>query len=154
MVRFKSLLWIAPVSFVLAGLAGAEDQQKARFFYVQEENIGFYAVEDLPGLGYAVLAGDPSKEGVYVIRMRLPGNQLFPPHFHDEDRHITVLSGSWYFGAGDTGKCGDALEMKRGAYVIHPKGAIHFEGTCSSRGAEIQVTGRGPVRTSWLQDIR
>ena len=75
MVRFKSLLWIAPVSFVLAGLAGAEDQQKARFFYVQEENIGFYAVEDLPGLGYAVLAGDHSKERDYDIRMRLPGNQ-------------------------------------------------------------------------------
>ncbi|MEO0616573.1 MAG: cupin domain-containing protein [Pseudomonadota bacterium] len=153
-MRFKSLLWIAPVSLVLASLAGAEDPELARFFYVQEENIGFYAVEDIPGLGYAVLAGDPSMDGVYVIRMRIPANRLFPPHFHDEDRHITVLSGSWYFGTGESGKCSQALEMKRGAYVIHPKGAVHYEGTCTNRGAEIQVTGRGPVRTSWLQDLR
>lgn len=153
MVRRKSGLILALTGLLLGGFALAADETIARFFFVQEEDIGFYAVEDMPGLGYAVLAGDPAKEGVYVVRMRIPANRMFPPHFHNQDRHITVLSGTWYFGAGDSGRCGDAMPMARGAYVIHPRGAIHYEGTCGNRGAEIQITGRGPIKTSWLEDL-
>lgn len=126
--------------------------EAARFFHIESKDVGFYAVEDAPGLGYAVLHGDPGWEGDYVIRLRIPPGQLFPPHFHDQDRHITVLYGEWAYGIGESGECSDAIRLTEGAYVRHPKGAVHFEGTCGERSAEIQITGVGPVNTSWVQD--
>ena len=43
----------------------------------------------------AVLFGDPSKPGPYVVRIKwLPGN-MSRPHFHPNDRFFVVLSGTW-----------------------------------------------------------
>src|SRR6266436_3234822 len=49
----------------------------------------------------AVLFGDPSKPGPYVVRLRwLPGN-MSRPHFHPNDRFFVVLSGTWWMGTGE-----------------------------------------------------
>ena len=48
----------------------------------------------------AVLVGDPSKEGFYVVLTKwLPHNNS-RPHFHPNDRFITVISGTWWVGTG------------------------------------------------------
>ena len=48
----------------------------------------------------AVLFGDPSKPGPYVVRLKwLPGN-MSRPHFHPNDRFFVVLSGTWWMGTG------------------------------------------------------
>src|SRR5437016_13845058 len=50
----------------------------------------------------AVLFGDPSKPGPYVVRVRwFPGN-MSRPHFHPNDRFFAVLSGTWWMGTGET----------------------------------------------------
>jgi quercetin dioxygenase-like cupin family protein len=42
----------------------------------------------------AILAGDPSKPGLYVVMVKwLPGG-MSRPHFHPNDRFITVLKGT------------------------------------------------------------
>ena len=42
----------------------------------------------------AVLFGDPSKPGPYVVRVKwFPGN-MSRPHFHPNDRFITVYKGT------------------------------------------------------------
>jgi hypothetical protein len=44
----------------------------------------------------AVLFGDPSKPGPYVVRLKwLPGN-MSRPHFHPNDRFFIVISGTWW----------------------------------------------------------
>ena len=48
----------------------------------------------------AVLFGDPTKPGPYVIRIRwFPGN-MSRPHFHSTDRFFIVLEGTWWLGTG------------------------------------------------------
>jgi hypothetical protein len=48
----------------------------------------------------AILAGDPSKPGIYVVMVKwLPGG-MSRPHFHPNDRFITVLRGTWWVGTG------------------------------------------------------
>ena len=48
----------------------------------------------------AVLFGDPTKPGPYVIRIRwLPGN-MSRPHSHSTDRFFIVLEGTWWLGTG------------------------------------------------------
>jgi hypothetical protein len=49
----------------------------------------------------AVLFGDPSKPGPYVVRLKwLPGN-MSRPHFHPNDRFFVVLSGTWWVGTAE-----------------------------------------------------
>src|ERR1051325_8385898 len=44
------------------------------------------------GARFAVIQGDPSKSGVYTIRLRFPDNFRFPSHFHPTDEHLTRLA--------------------------------------------------------------
>ncbi len=53
------------------------------------------------GVETAVLYGDPSKAGLYVVRLKLPAGAKVMPHIHPgEARTMTVLSGTLYFGFG------------------------------------------------------
>ena len=54
-----------------------------------------------PQARFAVLVGNPSVAGPYVVRVRLPGGTKMMPHMHKEDRIYTVISGVFYIGRGD-----------------------------------------------------
>lgn len=95
------------------------------------------------GIEVAVLHGDPSKAGIYVIRIKWPPGIMSRPHKHPEDRHAIVLSGTWYTGTGEDFRPETAIPMKAGGYMMHPAGAIHWDGT-RDEGAIIQITGYGP----------
>jgi len=95
------------------------------------------------GVQVAILHGDPSKPGIYVIRIKWPPGIMSRPHKHPEDRHVVVLSGTWYTGTGEDFKPEHAIPMMAGGYMMHPAGAIHWDGT-REESAVIQVTGYGP----------
>ena len=53
------------------------------------------------GVETAVLYGDPSKPGLYVVRLKLPAGARVMPHIHPgEASTMTVFSGTLYFGFG------------------------------------------------------
>src|SRR5271165_7186043 len=54
-----------------------------------------------PSVRLAVIVGDPSKPGPYVIRVKAPSGVRLMPHRHPEDRIYTVMSGVFYIGLGD-----------------------------------------------------
>ena len=56
---------------------------------------------NLPGVNTKVLAGDPSKTGLYTIILSVPANTTIAAHSHRDDRMATVVSGTWRFGYGD-----------------------------------------------------
>jgi hypothetical protein len=92
----------------------------------------------------AVLFGDPSKPGPYVIRIKwLPGN-FSRPHFHNSDRFFVVISGTWWVGTGDKFDPDNTVPAPAGSYVIHKAGGVHYDGAKDGE-AIIQVTGIGPV---------
>ena len=95
----------------------------------------------------AVLYGDPSKPGPYVVRIKwLPGN-MSRPHFHPNDRFFVVLSGTWWMGTGETFDPERTVPVPAGSYVIHYANKIHFDG---AKGEEtvIQVWGMGPATST------
>src|SRR5687767_7634504 len=51
-----------------------------------------------PGAEAAVLFGDPGKEGLFALRLKLPAGYSVPPHTHPVDEAVTVISGT--FGLG------------------------------------------------------
>src|SRR5215813_14356045 len=61
------------------------------------------APPNLPkGAKLAVLYGDPSKDGLFIIAAKLPANYKIAPHTHPTDENVTVVSGSFAIGMGDT----------------------------------------------------
>jgi quercetin dioxygenase-like cupin family protein len=46
------------------------------------------------GAKFAVIAGDPGKPGIYVVRLKMPAGYKIAPHWHPTDEHVTVVSGT------------------------------------------------------------
>jgi mannose-6-phosphate isomerase-like protein (cupin superfamily) len=92
----------------------------------------------------AVLFGDPTKPGPYVIQLRwFPGN-MSRPHFHTNDRFFVVLSGTWWLGTGTKFDPDSTVPVKPGTFVFHKGGEIHYDGA-KDEEALIQVWGIGPL---------
>ena len=95
----------------------------------------------------AVLFGDPSKPGPYVVRVRwFPGN-MSRPHFHPNDRFFAVLSGTWWMGTGETFDPASTVPAPAGSYVIHYGGKVHYDGA-KDEETIIQVWGMGPATST------
>ena len=95
----------------------------------------------------AVLFGDPSKPGPYVVRIKwLPGN-MSRPHFHPNDRFFVVISGTWWVGTGEKYDPGNTVPVPAGSYVIHHAGKIHYDGA-KNEETVIQVSGIGPATST------
>lgn len=94
-----------------------------------------------------VVFGDPSKPGMYVIRNRFAPGQTSRPHFHDQERFVTVIKGTWWTGEGDVFKADTMIPIKPGGFMYHPAGFHHYDG---SKGEEVivQIMGMGPVKTT------
>lgn len=95
-----------------------------------------------------VLQGDPDTPGKpFVIRIReLPGG-IVPPHSHPVDEHITVVSGTWYFGLGDSFDREALKPLPTGSYAFAPKGSSMFG--YAPDGATVQIHGVGPFHIRW-----
>src|SRR5881628_3798424 len=83
----------------------------------------------------AVLFGDPSKPGPYVVRVKwLPGN-MSRPHFHPNDRFFETFDPS------------STVPAPAGSYVIHYGGKVHYDGA-KDEATIIQVWGMGPATST------
>src|SRR5947209_17309240 len=93
----------------------------------------------------AVIAGDPSKPGLYVVLTKwLAGNHFSRPHFHPNDRFITVIKGTWWVGSGPNFDPADAtVPLPAGSVVTHYGKQVHYDGA-SDEDAVLGLVGRGP----------
>ena len=86
------------------------------------------------------------------MRIReLPGT-IVPPHQHPVDEHITVVSGTWYFGVGQRFDSTALRELRAGAYAFAPAGTMMFG--YSPDGAIVQVHGIGPFHIHWRDGVK
>ena len=101
------------------------------------------------GVKVAVIYGDPSKPGQYVIRAHFPPGVMSSPHFHGEERHVTVIQGTWYAGKDESWDPAATEALKAGSYMYHPAGGVHYDGA-GEDGAIVQIIGMGPSKTTFL----
>jgi hypothetical protein len=94
----------------------------------------------------AVLAGDPEKEGFYLLRAKFPPSVMSSPHYHSSDRHVTVISGTWYTGTGSTFDRDNTVALGPGSYMMHPAGGIHYDGAKETE-VIVEIKGIGPATT-------
>lgn len=98
----------------------------------------------------AVLYGNPSKPGFYVMRMKLPANWMFPVHSHPTQENVTVISGTLYAGIGKRVDKAKAMTFPAGSFVAMPAGVLHYAFT-KSGPVIIQIDGQGPSRNDMLK---
>jgi quercetin dioxygenase-like cupin family protein len=99
------------------------------------------------GAETAVLVGDPSKPGLYIVLQKwLPHNNSHP-HFHPNDRYITVLAGTWWVNTGPKYDPAGFKPVPAGSFVVHTAKEIHYDG---ARDEEclLQIVGMGPATST------
>jgi quercetin dioxygenase-like cupin family protein len=94
------------------------------------------------GARLAVLDGDPSKAGPYTMRLEMPAGYRIPPHFHKVDEHVTVISGAFQVGMGDTFDEDKLTTLPPGTFGVIPPGMRHF--ARADKATVVQLHGMGP----------
>src|SRR5881296_990906 len=92
----------------------------------------------------AVLLGDPSKPGLYVILQKWLPHHNSRPHFHPNDRYVTVLSGTWWVNTGPKYDPAGFKPVPAGSFVIHYAKEKHYDGA-KDEPCVLQIVGMGPA---------
>jgi quercetin dioxygenase-like cupin family protein len=94
------------------------------------------------GAKFAVLSGDPTKAGLFVMRLKFPADYKIMPHLHPADEHVTVLSGALFVSRGDAFDPQKAKELPEGSYAMLPGGSNHF--AFAKTETTLQLNSIGP----------
>lgn len=131
----------------MTALAGAAPAPPPTFRTVPVDAVQWRLLPDSHGVESALIAGNPSQPGTYVIRVKFPPHVMDRPHQHSRDRHVTVLQGRWYAGTGTDFAPDKAGALPAGSYMYHPAGGIHWDGSNTDDTVIVQIIGEGPVAT-------
>jgi quercetin dioxygenase-like cupin family protein len=95
-----------------------------------------------PGAEAVVLYGDPTREGLFAMRLKVPDGYRVPPHTHPQPEVVTVISGTFRLGMGETADASKAQALPAGSFFALSPGMAHyafFEGETVT-----QITTNGP----------
>jgi len=93
------------------------------------------------GAQLAVLEGDPSKDGPFVFRVKVPDGYRIPPHTHPKMERVTVIQGTFNIGMGEKFDQHKTDAMPAGSYGFWEPGMKHFVWTKGETIAQFHGTG-------------
>jgi len=94
------------------------------------------------GAEITVLSGDPSKDGPFVLRLKMPSGYKVPAHSHPTTENVTVVSGNFHIGMGDKLDEKNAIELMAGGFGEAPAKMNHYG--WASTPTVVQTQGQGP----------
>ncbi len=98
----------------------------------------------------AVLVGEPTKQGPYVIRVKVPHDVKLMPHRHPEDRIYTVISGTFFIGLGATFDAEELVAYPPGTVIVLSGHTAHFHWAKSGEYVT-QVSAIGPLGLEYVR---
>ncbi len=101
-------------------------------------------VDDPIGAKTAILEGDPTKPGLYIMLVKWTPHHMSHPHWHPNARYITVISGTWWVGTGAKFDAEKTMPVPAGSYVTHFAKQIHYDGAKETE-AVLEIVGEGPA---------
>ena len=136
-------------SVMIFGIALAADLNPAAIAYTLPDEIEWKQTS--PGSQQAILVGDPSKPGLYVVMNKwLAGNNMSRPHFHPNDRFIQVLKGTWWMGTGTTFDPASTVPVPAGTFVTHFAKQVHYDGS-KDEECVLLIVGEGPATSTRVE---
>jgi quercetin dioxygenase-like cupin family protein len=97
-----------------------------------------------PPARLAVLVGEPTQAGPYVVRVKVPADVRLMSHRHPEDRIYTVMLGVFYIGLGDQFDADKLKAYPPGSVIVLPGDTWHFHWAKAGEYVT-QVTAIGPL---------
>lgn len=134
----------------IQGIVGTHQPGQAVFKAILSEDIDWKPFAAFPApVRLAVIVGEPSEPGPYVIRVRVPHGVKMMPHKHPEDRIYTVMSGVFYIGLGDQFDADKLDAYPPGSVIVLPGNTSHFHWAKSSEYIS-QITAIGPLGIEYV----
>jgi len=105
-------------------------------------------VEAEQGSATSVVAGDPDKPGAfYAVLTKWHAGHSSRPHYHQNDRYIQVLSGTWWVGTGAKYDPEHTTPVPTGSFVTHYGKQIHYDGA-KQGDTVLLIMGQGPAKST------
>jgi hypothetical protein len=154
----KSFWLLAGIVLSAVAAANAQPAHTAHETKGAPADMGFYSISatvwkdgpaSLPaGAKMAILEGDPSKDGPFVMRLMLPDGFKVQPHWHPKVERVTVLQGTFNLGMGEKFDKSATREMVAGTFGFWAAGMRHF---AWAKGETIlQLHGIGPWTINYV----
>lgn len=138
MIRTRTHLALLALLACGTGLATGDEVR-----IVAADQLDYRPDATVPGVGIAVVAGDPGA-GPYTIRVRFAPGASAPPHRHPDARTVTVLDGTYWFAQGVVFDDTRLQGYEAGTVLIVPAGVPHFSAARDSETV-VQESGSGPT---------
>ena len=114
-------------ALALVAVSSPSADEPAGWLLREPDAIEWKPAETLPpGAMVAVMEGDPTKEGFFSMRLKMPDGYQVPAHWHAKQERVTVLSGILNLGHGDTFDPKATKALGAGTYSSMEPGMRHF----------------------------
>lgn len=149
-MKARSFVFLAGAVLVSTALVRAQSPAGSEHVSVTPKDVVWGPAPPVfrPGAQGAVITGDPSQPGPYVVRMKAPAGYTIMPHWHPTNENVTVLSGTVAMGMGDTVDTKTAKVLTPGSFMLVPAESHHF--MVARTEAIIQVHGVGPFSITYV----
>jgi quercetin dioxygenase-like cupin family protein len=146
--RYPLSLAAAAAVAVLVAPAEAPAQDAHKIVPVQEINWSAGPPSIPPGAQAAVLYGDPGKEGLFSLRLKLPKDYQIPPHTHPKPEIVTVICGTFRLGMGEKSDKSKGQALPAGSFFALPPDMAHF--AYADEDTVIQLNSTGPWSLTYV----
>jgi quercetin dioxygenase-like cupin family protein len=102
----------------------------------------------LPGMEQVNLIGDPLKAGPYTLRLKFPKGFKVAPHTHPDAREVTIISGVFATGYGETFDASKLKLLPAGSFYTEPANVPHYIEI--KEDVVLQVSGTGPSGRKYI----
>ena len=125
--------------FAAASLAAAQHEGHR---IVRPESLTWQDVPSLPpGAKIALIEGRMNEAGPVTARVKLPPDYRIPPHYHQGQERVTVISGTVHIGMGERFDAAKTTAMPAGTVLLMPAGMRHFAMTREETIFQLNVIG-------------
>jgi hypothetical protein len=102
-----------------------------------------------PGAQLAVLEGDPTAStGDFTIRLKMPDGYRIAPHWHPKRENVTIVSGTFKVGMGDTFDEAKMGSFGAGSFAYMDPSMHHY--AMASGETVVQVHGMSPLAFNYV----
>jgi hypothetical protein len=146
--KIASLSLVAGVC--MFGTQASAQQHAADHTMMTPSDFKWADVPAMPaGSKITIIEGNMSAAEPFTARLKFPPNTKIPPHWHDTLEHVTVISGSFNMGVGDTLDLAKTQKLDAGSVAIMQPKTHHF-GITGAEDTTLQLHGTGPWTVTYV----
>ena len=102
-----------------------------------------------PGAQLAVIEGNPAASiGDYTVRLKMPDSYRIAPHWHPQRENVTVISGTFKVGMGDTFDTDKMATFPAGSFAYLDPDMHHY--AMASGEVIVQIHGIAPMQFNYI----